>query len=322
MAFVSQLNQFPCKTLSLTPPQPRLTSKPSILAPNSISLATHKLKLFNRESPWAARPATRIRALDDDSVPENSEESSDVAAGAVAVTEKPDEPEEISKLKKALVDSFYGTDRGLSATSETRAEIVELITQLEAQNPTPAPTEALPLLNGKWILAYTSFAGLFPILSRGTLPLVKVDEISQTIDSENFTVENSVRFSGPLATTSFSTNATFDVRSPKRVQLKFEEGVIGTPQLTDSLVIPEDVEFLGQKIDLAPFKGLLTSVQDTASSVAKSISSQPPFKFSISSSNAESWLLTTYLDQELRISRGDNGSVFVLIKEGSSLLTP
>ncbi|KAL6200916.1 hypothetical protein ACLB2K_024631 [Fragaria x ananassa] len=322
MAFVSQLNHFPCKTLSLTPPQPRLTSKPSILAPNSISLATHKLKLSNPESPWAARPATRIRALDDDSAPENSEESSDVAAGAVAVAEKPDEPEEISKLKKALVDSFYGTDRGLSATSETRAEIVELITQLEAQNPTPAPTEALPLLNGKWILAYTSFAGLFPILSRGTLPLVKVDEISQTIDSENFTVENSVRFSGPLATTSFSTNATFDVRSPKRVQFKFEEGVIGTPQLTDSLVIPEDVEFLGQKIDLAPFKGLLTSVQDTASSVAKSISSQPPFKFSISSSNAESWLLTTYLDQELRISRGDNGSVFVLIKEGSSLLTP
>lgn len=106
------------------------------------------------------------------------------------------------------------------------------------------------------------------------------------------------------------------------VQLKFEEGVIGTPQLTDSLVIPEDVEFLGQKIDLAPFKGLLTSVQDTASSVVKSISSQPPLKFSISSTKAESWLLTTYLDQELRISRGDNGSVFVLIKEGSSLLTP
>ncbi|XP_050370131.1 plastid-lipid-associated protein, chloroplastic-like [Argentina anserina] len=320
MAFVSQLTQFPCKPLSLTPPQPRFITKPSVLAPNAIGIAAPKVKLSSPEYPRAVRPATRIRALDeDDLVPE---EPSDVTAGGVAVAEKPDEPEEISKLKKALVDSFYGTDRGLSATSETRAEIVELITQLEAQNPTPAPTEALPLLNGKWILAYTSFAGLFPILSRGTLPLVKVDEISQTIDSENFTVENSVQFAGPLATTSFSTNATFDVRSPKRVQLKFEEGVIGTPQLTDSLVIPEEVEFLGQKIDLAPFKGVLSSVQDTASSVAKSISSQPPFKFSISSSQAESWLLTTYLDSELRISRGDNGSVFVLIKEGSSLLTP
>ncbi|MCE3051200.1 hypothetical protein HAX54_049108, partial [Datura stramonium] len=92
------------------------------------------------------------------------------------------------------------------------------------------------------------------------------------------------------ATTSISTSAKFEVRSPKRVQIKFEEGIIGTPQ-------------------------------DTASSVAKSISSQPPIKFPISNSNAQSWLLTTYLDDELRISRGDAGSVFVLIKgEGSPLL--
>jgi len=81
------------------------------------------------------------------------------------------------------------------------------------------------------------------------------------------------------------------------------------------------VEFLGQKIDLTPFKGILTSIQDTASSVVKTISSRPPLKIPISNSNAQSWLLTTYLDQELRISRGDGGSVFVLIKEGSSLLT-
>lgn len=148
-AFVSQLNQIPCKTLSLTPPHPRLTSRPSILAPNSLGLATPKLKFSNPEF----RPATRIRALDQyDSGPEKPEEKPSDVAVAVAVAE-PEEPEEISKLKKALVESFYGTDRGLSATSETRAEIVELITQLEAQNPTPAPTEALPLLNGKWILS-------------------------------------------------------------------------------------------------------------------------------------------------------------------------
>lgn len=78
--------------------------------------------------------------------------------GAVAVAEAEEDKKEegiaeIESLKKALVDSFYGTDRGLRATSETRAEIVELITQLEAKNPTPNPTEALSLLNGKWILA-------------------------------------------------------------------------------------------------------------------------------------------------------------------------
>ncbi|KAK4398898.1 Light-induced protein, chloroplastic [Sesamum angolense] len=171
-----------------------------------------------------------------------------VGPGVVLLEEEP--PADTEILKKQLVDSLYGTHRGLSASSETRAEIVELITQLEAKNPTPAPTEALTLLNGKWILAYTLFVGLFPLLSRdGALPLVKLEEISQTMDSENFTVQNSVLFSGPLATTAITTNAKFEVRSPKRVQIKFEEGIIGTPQLTDSIELPENVEFLGQKVD-------------------------------------------------------------------------
>lgn len=36
---------------------------------------------------------------------------------------------------------MYGTERGLSARSEVRAEINELITQLEACNPNPSPNE-------------------------------------------------------------------------------------------------------------------------------------------------------------------------------------
>ncbi|KAK2644617.1 hypothetical protein Ddye_019812 [Dipteronia dyeriana] len=323
MASIFQLAQFPCRVLSPAPPHHQ---KPSIFPLNSINFGQRitgkpysSVHEFDR-----VRPAFVTRVSDDDEWGTEKKEEVEGGAVAVAVAEEvpPKEETEIDSLKKALVDSFYGTNRGLSATSETRAEIVELITQLEAKNPTPAPTEALTLLNGKWILAYTSFSGLFPLLSRGTFRLVTVEEISQTIDSESFTVQNSIQFAGPLATTSISTNAKFEVRSPKRVQIKFEEGVIGTPQVTDSIVLPENVEFLGQKIDLTPFKGFVTSVQDTASSVAKTISSQPPLKFSISNSNAQSWLLTTYLDEDLRISRGDAGSVFVLIKEGSSLLTP
>ncbi|KAG6557915.1 hypothetical protein Mapa_000093 [Marchantia paleacea] len=226
----------------------------------------------------------------------------------------------VEDLKQALVDSLYGTDRGLRASSETRGEIVELITQLEAKNPTAAPTEALTLLNGKWVLAYTSFSELFPLLAAANLPLVKVGEISQTFDASAFTVQNSVSFSGPLATTSFSTSATFEVRSPKRVQVKFEEGIIGTPQLTDSIEIPDNVEVLGQKVDLVAFQSVLRPLQDAASSLARTISGQPPFKFPFQSDKTQSWLLTTYLDGDLRISRGDGGSIFVLLKEGSPLL--
>jgi hypothetical protein len=71
-----------------------------------------------------------------------------------------------------------------------------------------------------WFHRYTSFAGLFPLLSSGLLPLLKVEEISQTIDSESLTVQNSVLFAGPLSTTSISTNAKFEVRSPNRLQVR------------------------------------------------------------------------------------------------------
>lgn len=309
------VSTFTCKSSPLTS-KPQLSSQIRLSPINSITITSTHAKQFSRIS--ISRPVLfRTRAIDADDEWGVDKTEGDGVVGTSVVDEKAD----TDVLKKTLIDSLYGTDRGLKATSETRAEIIELITQLEAKNPTPAPTEALPLLNGKWILAYTSFVGLFPLMAGGTLPLVKVEEISQTIDSENFTVQNSLQFSGPLATTSLSTNAKFEVRSPQRVQIKFEQGIIGTPQLTDSIVLPENVEFLGQKIDLSPVKGLFTSLQDTASSVAKTISSQPPFKFPITSDKAQSWLLTTYLDEELRISRGDGGSVFVLIKEGSCLLT-
>lgn len=151
MATVPQFCNFSCKNLSSNP---LISPK---LAPNR-SILLH-LGTINQRPSGLTRDIARVRpefkirtALDDEWGPEKDEGS------AVSVAEKPDEESavevsEIARLKKALVDSLYGTNRGLSATSETRAEIVELITQLESKNPTPAPTEALSMLNGKWILA-------------------------------------------------------------------------------------------------------------------------------------------------------------------------
>ena len=58
------------------------------------------------------------------------------------------------ELKRALVDTVYGSDSGVRASAEVRAEALELVTQLEAANPTPAPTESPDLLDGDWILVW------------------------------------------------------------------------------------------------------------------------------------------------------------------------
>lgn len=151
MASLSSLNQIRSKTLSVTT-TPLHSTEPSILPPSTVGIRS---KSAGRQridiAAGAPRPVVHVRAVTDDD--EWGSEKEEPYAAGVAVAEAEEKPTETEKLKKALVDSFYGTDRGLKATSETRAEIVELITQLEAKNPNPAPTDALTLLNGKWILA-------------------------------------------------------------------------------------------------------------------------------------------------------------------------
>ena len=51
-------------------------------------------------------------------------------------------------MQAQLLDSLFGTERGLSASSEVRAEINELITQLEAKSPNSDLSEVCPRLDG------------------------------------------------------------------------------------------------------------------------------------------------------------------------------
>ncbi|PKA58851.1 putative plastid-lipid-associated protein 3, chloroplastic [Apostasia shenzhenica] len=60
--------------------------------------------------------------------------------------------DKLGDLKRCLVDTVYGTELGLRASADVRAEILELVNQLEAHNPTSAPNNAPELLDGNWIL--------------------------------------------------------------------------------------------------------------------------------------------------------------------------
>lgn len=154
MASISSLNQIPCKTLQITSQYSKPTSKISSLPITSINFPSKTGPISVKEFT-SPKPKFTAQATNYDKEDEWGPEVEQIRPSGVAVVEEesPKEPSEIDSLKKQLADSFYGTNRGLSASSETRAEIVELITKLESKNPTPAPTEALPLLNGKWILA-------------------------------------------------------------------------------------------------------------------------------------------------------------------------
>lgn len=226
-----------------------------------------------------------------------------------------------SEIKAALLDSLYGIERGLSARSEVRAEINELISQLEALNPTPSVTEATERLDGSWKLVYTSNSELIALLALSRLPFVTIGDITQKVDTATMSVENKVQVSVPLSRTAFSTTASFEVRSPKRLQVKFERGTIQTPQLLSDIEVPESISVMGQAVDLTQLKAALQPFSERLrgliTQVSGLISQTPDLNFPLQPDRANTWLLTTYLDDDTRITRGDGGSVFILVKEVS-----
>ena len=219
--------------------------------------------------------------------------------------------------------------------TQVRAEINELITQLEARCP---PLESggdaggsPPLLDGAWTLAYTANSELVPLLALSKLPGCSVGPITQTIAGG--TVLNSVPVSGPLASTTLEAVAAVEARSPRRLALRFERARVGPPTPgsaasssagLDSL-LPARLTVLGTDLDLGPLKAALApasaAARAAASALAGAAAGLPPLDFPIGvggpvgASAAETWLLTTFLDGGLRIARGDEGSVFVMTRE-------
>ncbi|CAL9028832.1 unnamed protein product [Prunus brigantina] len=278
------------------------------------------------EAAPEAEPASKISESDP---PQNEDEWGgggddvvEIGNGSPAKAEAEIEEKvdgKFSELKRALADTVYGTEFGFRAGSEVRAEVLELVNQLEAVNPNPAPTANPGLLDGNWVLLYTASSELVPLLAAGSTPLLKVSKIGQSIDTSSLTIVNSTTLSGPFATFSFSASASFEVRTPSRIQVEFKEGSVLPPKIKSSVDLPQEVDIFGQKINLSPVQRTLNPLQEAVASISRAISGQPPFKVSIPGERTKSWLLITYLDEDLRISRGDGG-LFVLAREGSPLI--
>ena len=189
--------------------------------------------------------------------------------------------------KSTLIDLIVGTNRGLLASQPQQQAILAAIATLEDFNPTPRPLTASNLLEGNWRLLYTTSKALLNI---DRLPLCKLGHIYQCIRGETNSIYNIAEIYGiPLFAGLVSVVAKFEPVSERRVQVKFQRSIIGLQSLigyTTPGNFIQQIE-LGQKF--------------TA------------FDFPIQSEQ-QGWLDITYIDDDLRIARGNEGSVFVLSK--------
>jgi hypothetical protein len=191
--------------------------------------------------------------------------------------------------KAELLEAIAGKNRGLLANEIDNARVLSAIQQLEDINPTKKPLEAKDLLNGDWRLLYTTSKG---ILGLDRFPLFKLGQIYQCIRVSEAKVYNIAEIIGlPMLEGLVSVAASFDPVSERRINVIFERSIIGLQR------------FLSYK---TPAK-MIQQIESGKKFL--------PIDFKIDRGEQKGWLETTYLDQDMRIGRGNEGNVFVLTKE-------
>ena len=190
--------------------------------------------------------------------------------------------------KSTLIEAVAETNRGLLTNFSQQQAILAAIANLEDFNPNPRPLAASNLLEGNWRLLYTTSKALLNI---DRLPFCKLGQIYQCIRVESNSVYNIAEIYGiPSLEGLVSVAAKFEPVSQRRVQVKFQRSIIGL----QSLIGYTSPENFIQQIE--------SGQKFTA------------FDFPIQSEQQQGWLDITYIDDDLRISRGNEGSVFVLNK--------
>jgi hypothetical protein len=190
--------------------------------------------------------------------------------------------------KSVLLEAIAGKNRGLLATESDQLAILAAIAQLEDRNPTPQPLAAVDMLDGNWRLIYTTSQELLRI---DQVPLLKLGQIYQYIRAKTATLYNIAEIYGlPYLEGLVSVVARFEPVSDRRVNVKFERSIIGLQRLVNY----RSPDYFIQQIEAGQ--------------------KFPAIDFNITAREQRGWLEITYLDDDLRIGRGNEGNVFVLTK--------
>ena len=204
--------------------------------------------------------------------------------------------------KNDLRNAIAPTNRGITATATEKQAIASAIVQVEERNPTPDPLSAPELLEGDWRLLYTTSQELLGI---DRVPLAQLGDIYQCVRTANSRIyniaeinslpylESLVSVAASFTPASESTDDASAAQLKRRVTVKFNRAVLGLQRALGYQSPAQYIEQLEATEKINLLKGI---------------------DFSINAERQQGWLEVTYLDKDLRIGRGNQGSLFVLTK--------
>eukprot|EP00168_Porphyra_purpurea_P018996 TRINITY_DN734_c0_g1_i8.p1 TRINITY_DN734_c0_g1~~TRINITY_DN734_c0_g1_i8.p1 ORF type:complete len:318 (-),score=96.20 TRINITY_DN734_c0_g1_i8:11-964(-) len=126
-----------------------------------------------------------------------------------------------AEMKGKLLEIAAATDRGQLATSAQKEAVEDLVSMLEAANPTDSPVDTA-LIDGTWLLVYAS-KPLFkttPLLLAAATPLLVVGQVKQMLRVDSGELINDVEVTAfPMITATVSTTARVTPVTGERLEL-------------------------------------------------------------------------------------------------------
>eukprot|EP00271_Cylindrocystis_brebissonii_P006217 TRINITY_DN18901_c0_g1_i1.p1 TRINITY_DN18901_c0_g1~~TRINITY_DN18901_c0_g1_i1.p1 ORF type:complete len:338 (-),score=18.28 TRINITY_DN18901_c0_g1_i1:555-1568(-) len=246
----------------------------------SSSLTSLTEQLRCAEARAANRGLTRVRAIIID---------------AEEAQVRPFDDDSVGLLKNSLLATVAGLDRGLSAGDDEAVRVEDAAVALERAGNIVELPEMLPVAEGKWRLVYSSgfltgsLGGERPGPPVGRLPL-KLGQVYQRIDVGARQVDNIVTLNLeppwplPVVTITATLAHTFENFGQAGTRIIFEKTSV---KLEAPLGIFPEVEFPQLPEALRPPSGVRSGEFET-----------------------------TYLDDDIRVTRGDRGELRVFVRAG------
>ena len=220
----------------------------------------------------------------------------------------------LTQKKKDLLDAVSFTNNGKTATPERQAQVLQIVGDIEASTPTPSLSdpEDIKKLDGVWFLQYTSPSVVgdedqFPNAWKPAVPEegnsnieTKQVESKGTVSAAGLTVDTSNRVVKQIIDTEKSI-VTNDV------ELDFGRVQVSGP-FRQSPNVPNRAIVSFDRADITLNNGVTVRLGFVFAILA-----------AIRGSKDNGWLETTYLGDDMRIGRGNKGTMFVLTRDADAV---
>lgn len=233
----------------------------------------------------------------------------------VGTLQAPTKPR-LEEKKRSLLETVSHTNNGKTATLEQQTKVLEIVHALEIEFPPSVrllsdPNEAA-ILDGIWYLQYTSpsVVGDMDSFPDAWKPS-NAKEGDAKIETVTFRAKGSVSAAGiPVETANRVVQQNIDVRN-RRVtnDISMEWGkIIASGRFQQSPHVPNRalVSFDTFEVQLNNGFGV-------------DFGFLFPWMAKFSGSEENGWLETTFVDQDVRIGRGNKGTMFVLTRDPTAV---